>query len=284
MKYLLYLVAATFLFGSSFVATKILLANNPPVLLAAFRFVVGGLFTLIFLAATRNSLILTRGATVKTLLVGTFQTATCMGLLFLCIERTNAPLAAVLLFTNPLWVTIWGVVFLKERLRPVQIIGLLSGFVGVVLTVGITSGSKFDALGIAFGLASAICWSLATMVSRISKDATNPILINGWQMFIGSMMLFAWSYVAETKGFSLPTNYDVFWFAWLAIMASAFAFGFWFSALRIGGAIKSSSYLFLTPMFTMLLSIPILGNVPTMWQIIGFLFVGSGLYLINRQP
>lgn len=282
-RYLAYLVAATFLMGSSFVASKILLQHNPPIKLAAFRFVLAGLFTLVLIAATNNSLKTSPNVLIKTLLIGVFQTATCMGFLFLCIARTSAPLASVLLFTNPLWVTVWGTIFLRERLKIWQILGLVCGFVGVMLTVGISQTAGFDTLGIVFGLLSAVCWSIATIIGRIRQDATNPLLINGFQMLFGAFLLFAWSFVSESKSFEIETANDWFWFLWLAIPASAGSFGFWFSALKLGGAIKSSSYLFLTPLFTMLLSIPILGNIPTSLQLLGFALVGAGLYLINRE-
>ena len=283
-RYLAYLVAATFLMGSSFVASKILLQHNPPIALAALRFLVAGIFTLILIAATGGSLKLSRAVLLKTLLIGIFQTATCMGLLFLCIARASAPLASVLLFTNPLWVMVWGRVFLHERFGNRQIFGLVCGFIGVVLTIGISQATGFDGLGIVFGLLSAVCWSVATIIGRTRTDAANPLLINGFQMLFGALLLLDWSCVSETKGFEITTPSDWFWFLWLAIPASAGSFGFWFSALKLGGAVRSSSYLFLTPLFTMLLSVPILGNIPTILQLLGFIFVGAGLYLINRQP
>ena len=270
--------------GSSFVASKILLQHNSPILLASVRFLVAGIFTLVLIAATGGSLKLNGRIFIKTLLIGVFQTATCMGFLFLCIARTSAPLASVLLFTNPLWVTLWGTIFLREKLKNWQILGLASGFIGVVLTIGISQTASFDSLGIIFGLLSAVCWSIATIIGRARQGAANPLVVNGFQMLFGSLLLFGWSLAFETKSFEIASASDWFWFLWLAIPASAGSFGFWFSALKLGGAIKSSSYLFLTPLFTMLLSIPILGNIPTTLQLLGFVFVGAGLYLINRQP
>ncbi len=270
--------------GSSFVASKILLQHNPPILLAAFRFLLAGIFTLALIAATSGSLKLSRRVFIKTLAIGVFQTATCMGFLFLCIARTSAPLASVLLFTNPLWVTVWGTIFLREKLKNWQILGLACGFIGVVLTIGISQTAGFDRLGIVFGLLSAVCWSIATIIGRTRQYSANPLVVNGFQMLCGSLLLFGWSLASETKSFEITTSSDWFWFLWLAIPASAGSFGFWFSALKLGGAIKSSSYLFLTPLFTMLLSIPILGNIPAALQLLGFVFVGAGLYLINRRP
>ena len=282
-RYPVYLVSATFLMGSSFVASKILLQHNPPIALASVRFSVAGVFTLILIAATGGSLTLSRALFLRTLLIGIFQTATCMGFLFLCIARTSAPLASVLLFTNPMWVTVWGAIFLREKLKVWQILGLVCGFSGVVLTVGIGQTSGFDGLGIVFGLLSAICWSIATIIGRTRPDAANPLLVNGFQMLFGALLLFGWSFASETKSLEITTTSDWSWFLWLAIPASAGSFGFWFSALKLGGAIRSSSYLFLTPLFTMLLSVPILGNLPTALQLLGFILVGAGLYLINRQ-
>jgi len=74
------------------------------------------------------------------------------------------------------------------------------------------------------------------------------------------------------------------WFLWLAIPASSGAFGLWFLALRWGGAARTSAYLFLVPLFTVLLAHLILGDPVTNAQMAGGVLIGAGVYLVNSGP
>ena len=103
-------------------------------------------------------------------------------------------------------------------------------------------------------------------------------------MLIGGLALLG---VAYATGESWPAGLTLAgwgWFLWLAIPASTGSFGLWFVALRTGGATRTSGYLFLTPLFTALLSVPILGAGLSGRQAAGGALVGLGLWLVNREP
>src|ERR1700722_11455849 len=129
------LIAATFLMGSSFVAGKILLQDGfSPMILVGWRFLVAALATLplVFLdgAPLISALMpprvgLREGALV--ILIGLIQTAAVMGLLFLAMRSISASTAAILLFSNPIWVAVLGRLFLGESLHSGRAVGLVVG-------------------------------------------------------------------------------------------------------------------------------------------------------------
>lgn len=123
--FLVTLFASTFLMGSSFVAGKILLQQGfTPMILVGWRFLVAALATLpLVLAGERNivAALLPAKAGLRdvalVILIGLLQTAAVMGLLFWAMQFISASTAAILLFTNPIWVAVLGRIFLGESLH-----------------------------------------------------------------------------------------------------------------------------------------------------------------------
>lgn len=292
--YFIALVTSTFLMGSSFVAGKILLRDGfAPLPLVGWRFVLAAVLTLPLVAAGGQQPLaplfpqLTIRQWVTVALIGLLQTAAVTGLLFLAMQTISASQAAILLFTNPILVALLGRIFLGEPLSGLRTIGLLSGFTGVALAIGISGPGRHSSgilNGEFIGLAAALCWAAATIVNKRANVPMNTWALSFWQMLIGGLALLCAAYAA---GESWPADLPLAgwgWFLWLAIPASTGSFGLWFVALRAGGATRTSGYLFLTPLFTVLLSVPILGTGISGRQAAGGVLVGLGLWLVNREP
>jgi len=287
------LVAATFLMGSSFIAGKILLLQGfQPIVLVGWRFIVAALATLLFILLPRRNVIRTLfppGATLRdagwVVLIGLLQTGAVMGLLFLAMRSIPASTAAILLFTNPIWVAMLGRLFLREALPVLRIVGLLLGVAGVALAIGIGGVSGQGALrGEIIGLASALCWAMATIVNKRVALPFQAWALNFWQMLIGSLVLLAIAYGTGEQWPADPALRQWAWFLWLAIPASTGSFGLWFIALSKGGATRASSYLFLAPLFAVVISFFVLGTTLAWPQLVGGILIGMALWLVNRTP
>jgi drug/metabolite transporter (DMT)-like permease len=287
------LVASTFLMGSSFIAGKILLGHGvPAVLLVGWRFLVASVATLPLPWLAERSVLRAlwppgmqwRQALVV-LAIGLLQTTAVMGLLFIGMRRIPAATAAILLFSNPIWVALLGRVFLRETLGPMRVSGLLLGMLGVVLAIGpgarVAQGNT-ALVGALYCLASAFCWALAT---TINKRAALPIggwALSFWQMLVGALALLALAYIDGERWPAGLSHADWRWFLWLAVPASTGSFGLWFVALRRGGATRTSGWLFLAPLFAVLLSFAVLHTRLEPMQLAGGVLIGLGLWLVNR--
>ena len=172
------IIGATFCMGTSFVASKILLQTIPPFTLVGWRFMLAPLATLplIFLLKQRFQDVSTKDWQ-RIAVIGLLQTAGTMGLLFLSMLYISASAAAVLLFTNPLWVAALSPVILKEKIRPQQYFGLFLGFMGVVLLIGFKSNG-LEMRGNFLGLASALCWAAATLFAKRSGVKAPPFILS----------------------------------------------------------------------------------------------------------
>ncbi|MFT4265840.1 MAG: DMT family transporter [Xenophilus sp.] len=285
------LVAATFLMGSSFVAGKILLVDGfPPVLLVGWRFFAAAAAALPLVVLTRSrrradarrSAIRPRDAALV-VVIGLLQTGAVMGLLFLAMQTVSASVAAILLFTNPVWVALLSRLFLGEPLHGVRVAGLGLGVAGVALAVGPGAGAVPGTLtGEWLGLAAALCWAAATVIHKRAALPLNAWSLSFWQMLIGSLALLALAYGRGEHWPPAVTPAQWGCFLWLAVPASTGSFGLWFIALRKGGAVQASGYLFLAPVFAMVLSFCILGVGITWLQTLGGALVALALWLVTR--
>lgn len=293
LGYLATLVAATFLMGSSFVAGKILLIHGvPAILLVGWRFLLAAFATLPVLALMpgglrRNLFPPGLGPARWSLaaLIGVLQTALTMGLLFMAMEHVSASTAAILLFTNPVWVALLGRIFLREPLHGARVLGLVLGLGGAALAIGVSSvGGGDDALlGALIGLGSALAWATSTIVNKRSRLPMPVWSLSFWQMFSGAVALLVF---ASLRGQEWPpgtTPMQWVWFLWLAIPGSTLSFGLWFIALQKGGATRSSGYLFLAPLFATVISWAVLDTGIGWLQALGGVMVGAGLWLVNRE-
>lgn len=289
------LVAATFLMGSSFIAGKLLLSSGLPALwLVGWRFLVaaGATLPVVWLHAARGApggaarLSARQAGTV--VVIGLLQTGAVMGLLFLSMREISAASAAILLFTNPIWVAVMARPFLGEALFPARIAGLALGIVGVALAIGAgaDAGAAADLghlRGELIGLAAAFCWAAATIVNKRAALPLSTWTLTFWQMSIGALALLGIAYgLGEHPARPLDAR-QWLWFLWLAIPASTGSFGLWFLALRRGGATRSSGYLFLAPVFTVLLSFLVLKTPITWVQGLGGTLIGAAVWLVNRE-
>jgi len=282
------LVAATFLLGSSFPTGKILLQKVPPFSLAGWRFLAASMATMAvaLLLARRAQWIPTvsgsvaRGVAV-TIAIGLMQTGGTIGFLNLAMRTLPASMAAILLFANPIWVALLSRAVLNERLSRVRAAGLLTGLIGVALTVEVTLHADFT--GIVLGFFSGVCFAASTLITKRFKPSIDSWALTSWQMLAGAVALLI---VARSAGETWPTDLtwvDWGWFWWLTIPASTGSFGLWFLALQRSGATQASGFLFLAPVFAVLLAHLGLNESLTAMQGAGAILVLFAIWLLSYQ-
>lgn len=286
------ILLATLLMGSGFIPSKLLVQQGfPPLSLAGWRFVVAALAVLPLAAWQAGSLravLVPRGlrrADVRlVVLLGLVQTTLVMGLATVGMVTVPAQIAAILLFTNPIWVAVAGQVFLGNRLPLTGLLGLLLGVAGIALAVGLDArnGAGSDWAGASLVLLGAVFWAAATLITKRARTAFPPLALNFWQMMVGAILLLA---AGQIGGEHWPERMSyVQWaeFLWLAIPASGGSFTLWYLVLARGDAARASSFLFLAPLFAVLLAVPFLGASLSWLQGVGGMLIGAGVWLINR--
>ncbi|AUH50277.1 EamA family transporter [Chromobacterium sp. ATCC 53434] len=285
-RYWLLILAATFLFGSTFPSSKIVLSEMPPLWAAVARFLVasaGIAPILLWQRLHRRHAASQRRPWGILILIGLLQTAGSMGFLNIGLRSTTPAKAAILMACTPLIVALMSRLALKEKIHPLAAVGLALAFFGVAMCIGLNKLDGFGA-GDALVLCGAACWAASTLVVKSSRIAINVWVLTFWQMLIGSafLALLAWA-VGEAP--ALPHgDRALIAFLWLALPATTGAMALWFMALELGGAVRTSGFLFLSPLFATLISFAAFGYSLSLHELAGGVLIGIGIYLVSKRP
>jgi drug/metabolite transporter (DMT)-like permease len=143
--------------------------------LVSLRFVVASVVLWIALLLTKPKLlVLNLRQTITSLLLGIFGYAVFSSLYFKSIEGVSVPLAAMLLFTFPLFVNLGAHFLLKERMSKVQVACLFLASAGLILLLwGDLSVQKTSA--IFYGLGAAVSYSIYVLVSGKMQAHVPPL-------------------------------------------------------------------------------------------------------------
>ncbi|WP_043614838.1 DMT family transporter [Chromobacterium violaceum] len=284
-RYWLLILAATFLFGSTFPSSKIVLSEMPPLWAAVARFLAAsvGIAPVLLWQRLRSPHAAPRRPWGMLALIGLLQTAGAMGFLNIGLRSTTPAKAAILMACTPLIVALLSRLALKEKIHPLAGMGLIIAFFGVAMCIGL---NKLDGFGTgdALVLCGAACWAASTLVVKSSRIMVNVWVLTFWQMLVGSIFLalLAW---AGGEAPALPHSERVWMaFLWLALPATTGAMALWFMALELGGAVRTSGFLFLSPLFATLISFAAFGYSLSLHELAGGVLIGIGIYLVSKRP
>lgn len=195
--------------------------------------------------------------------------------------------ASLIIATIPILIIILAVIFLKEKITSLQLTGVSIALIGVII-ISIW-GKENTAIEIEYIFAAfavfiaAIMGAIYTISGKKLLARYNSISLTAYAMLLGSIGLipfFSRSLITEVMNLSLKG-----WFAviFLGVFSTVIGYGIWYIALRIRTASEISIYLYIIPILSTILSYFILGDIVTVYFIIGGTFVIIGLYLVNRK-
>lgn len=273
----LLILTTTSLMGSSFAVGKIGLAYFSPLLLVGLRFTMAGILMAAFVLLFKRTHPKNAADWLRMATVGAVQTAGVMGAIFLSLRTITAGESAILTFTNPLLVVIFGTLLMGIHYRPVQWGGVLVGFAGVFITMG--SHLNLE-VGTLLGFVSAISWAIGTLLIKRWGVLFDTWVLTAYQMLFGGLILLAGSALLEDALLVItPTSISIL--LWLTIPASIVQFAIWFFLLQKGHPGKVSAFLFLAPFFGVISGWLLLDEQVGWSLAIGGALIFSGIFLVN---
>ena len=270
-------VLTTSLMGSAFAIGKIGLAYATPIMLVALRFLIAGVIMAIIVKCLRMAHPKQMTDWLKIALIGFFQTAGVMGCIFVSLRTISAGQSSILTFMNPLLVVVFGTLFMKMTYNWRQWIGVILGFVGVIITLGAQVDLR---IGTLFGFLSAISWAIGTLLIKKWGVHFNTWVLTAYQMLFGGLILFVGSFLLENPSFQV-TALSITILLWLALMASIVQFAVWFYLLQTGEPGKTSAFLFLAPFFGVLTGWLLLDETIAWNVILGGVCIFIGIFMVN---
>ena len=279
------LVVAAFclLWSSAFAVAKLAIADSPPLLLLAARFLLAGLLMLGVAVLSGASLRLDRRDMTVFALLGVANQAVYLGLGYFGMKTISAGLAALIISANPVLTALLATAWLGEQITWRKIIGLVLGIGGVAVVVQNRLGVGTDHLaGILFSLAALVSLVGGTLLFKRFTPRGGLWVGNGVQSLAAGIAIAPIALATESVADVVPTWRLLAAFAYLVLLVSVFAYLLWFRILAVSGATAASAYHFLMPPLGMLFGWLLLGEHVAAVDLIGIVPVALGIHLVTR--
>ena len=270
--------------SSAFGAIKVSLEYAPPILFAGMRTLLCGLVVALAALVWGGRANLRRDWPIY-LLLAVFNVVLFMGLQTFTILYMPSGSAAVVIYLQPILVGLASYLVLSEQLSVPKVVGLVLGFSGVVVvSTGSLSGSSLGTpLGVAFGVGSALSWTLGTVYFKWYGERLSTLWAVAVPFSAGGVVLTGLGLVLEPLSSISWTGTYFASFLYTALVGTALAWMLWLGLVKAGEASRVSAYVFFVPLASVLLGAAFLGETLSLWLLAGAALVICGIYLVNRQ-
>jgi len=306
MRARLLLLSAVVLWGWTFVATKILVSELGPIEIFALRLALGLPFLGGILLLRRVRVRFERGD-LRALLAGGAIFTTHFLIQIQGLTTTTASNTGWIISVSPLVLAVLSFAVLGERLGRSAVAGIVVATLGVLLLVSrgrIADFAWLRSTGDWLVLGSAVTWACYTVTTRDLTRRRNPLAVTFGILLVAAAMTTvlailaqaslgadAWS--AKVAG---PTSFasgdlsrvrnlsprGIVALLYLAIPGLALGQWFWQEGVAALGASRAGVFLYLEPIATILLAVPLLGEPFGPVTALGGALVLAGVYLGQR--
>jgi drug/metabolite transporter (DMT)-like permease len=241
-----------------------------PFQLVFFRSFGSLFFTTIYLKVNKISF---RGNKMSLLLYRGLTGVISMTLFFASVQYISVGSAVTLRYVAPLFAAILAVIFLKEKILPLQWFFFIIAFIGVVLIKNFDSASS--TLGLGLAIAAAFFSSIVyILISKIGHQ-DHPVIVVHYFMSIATLVggigtLFFWTEPAKILDWFLLFSLGIFGYFGQLFMTKAFQFG---------QAYMVAPFKYVEVVFTLSLGVFYYQEVYTFWNLFGTALVIVSLSL-----
>lgn len=246
----------------------------------------GAIVLLLGWSRLRGITLFQRDGTLVAGLIAGAMFATEFALIYWSLVFTEVARSTVFLYTAPFFVALGAHLFVPgERIRRMQLVGLICAFAGVVLAVsdGLSLPTAHALIGDAMMLVAAILWAATTVVIKATKLARiAPEKTLAYQLAVSGIALTLLAPLFGELGFFSPTPIVLGSLAFQIVIVAFASYLGWFMLVRIYPATRLSAFTFLTPVFSVSFGALLLGERVSALLIAALALVAFGIWLVNR--
>lgn len=275
---------ACLIWGAASPVFKWSLTNIPPFTLAYLRF---SLASLLLLPFAYKRLHVDKGD-IKTIIAIGFTGITLnISFFFLGLERTSSLNSSLIIASEPLFLITFSLIFLKEKIRRNIIFGMLVSLAGffIVIEKSLFGENHGTLLGDFFILLATLAYVTSTILSKEIFSKYEAITVTFWSFIVGTLSflpLLIYEAMHPLWLTGLKVN-GLIGIAFGAVLSSAVAYYLYNWGIKRVDVSKSAVFNYLNPISGILLAIPLLGEKPSFFFIIGSLLVFLGVYVTKHH-
>jgi len=282
------LLLTAFFWGATFIAARYVAPHAGPFSLAFLRFAAA---TLLLLALTR----LANGSfslppkkyLLPLLILGLFGIFGYNVLFFKGLSLIEAGRASLIIATCPIFLTLASALFLREKITPLQILGILLSVSGAALVI--THGDPRQLFAGAFGwgetclIGCVLCWVVYAIVGKKIIAELTPLVTVTFSCLLGALALLPPA-LADGLLSSLPRLALLDWAAilYLALFGTVIGFVWFYQGVHHLGPTRAGLFINFVPLCALLFAWLLLDETLTFSLAAGAALVVSGAVLTNK--
>lgn len=242
--------------------------------LALYRAVLAAGLIAVFLLVTRQKIPFRNlGKEIPLLLASGVAMGINWILLFEAYKYTTVSVATLSYYFAPVIVTLVCPVLFKEKLTGKQIICFAMSTLGLVLITGIGDvGGGSDLVGILFGLGAAVFYATVILLNKFIRNVEG--IHRTFLQFLAAIVVLL-PYVLFTGGFTLGGLDGTGWVNLLIVglIHTGVTYCMYFTSLKELPGQKAAILSYIDPLVAVLISVTVLGETMTLWQVIGGILI-----------
>ena len=276
-----------FVWGSTFLAIRIGVAEVPPFLLAAMRFFTAGVLLYLW-AISRGDPSPDRRQWSSIAVLAVLIFMVDYGLLFWAEQRIPSGVAAVMMALIPAFTAVSEILILgTQRLTLRLVLALSIGIAGVAVLMSRSlnlGGAPIDRIGAGALIVAAMGWSVASALARKLPLPSSKVMSSGAQMLAGGLFLgVAAELLGEVHGFDPAAVSPRAWLSlvYLIVPGSIIAFTAYVWLLHHESPTKVGTYAYVNPVVAVLLGHFVAGEALDMRTLLGTVCVLISVVVIT---
>lgn len=270
------------IWGTTFISTKVLLVDFRPVEILFFRFIMG--FAALLIVCPHRPKAVSRRQEAAFVLAGLCGICLYYLLENIALTYTMASNVGVIISVAPFFTAILSRLFLKSegKLRANFFIGFVVAMAGVALISFNGSKLELNPMGDILAVLAAFVWACYSILTRKISSFGYPVILTTRRTFFYGILfmipaLFLFDFEIGVERFADIRH--LLNILYLGLGASAICFVTWNLAVKVLGAVKTSIYIYMVPVITVVTSVLVLKEPVTWESAVGTVLAVAGLFL-----
>ena len=271
------------LWASAFVTSKAIVNDSSPFAALSFRFGLVSLGFFIFCVFTNSKIILSFNDFIKASIIGICFHGLYLGGVFYAIsENLSVGITAIIVSLQPILTAIFAGPFLKEVVTWKQWAGIMLGFFGTLLVIGMDIGESIPIIGLIASLIGLTAITSGTLLQRKIGGNIPLATSNLYQAFSAFIFLLMITFLFEKSFINFSLNF-ILSMSWQVIFVSFGAFTILQYLINTGTASRTATLFFLVPPVSVVMAWLFLNEKMTNLDIGGLIIATLGVYIATRR-
>ncbi|OGH53302.1 MAG: hypothetical protein A3G15_04755 [Candidatus Levybacteria bacterium RIFCSPLOWO2_12_FULL_40_10] len=279
------LIVANIIWGAAPPIFKWALQDIQPFTLAFLRFFIAAILILPF---AYKHLAIKKEDIAEVFLIGFLGVVLNITFFFFGLKYAPSINASIIGSAGPIFLILFAFLFLREKPKKRVIAGSIIGLMGVLVIMFkplLSAEPNLDLLGNAFFFIAMLGGLGHIIIGRQLLKKYEPLGLTFWSFFIGTLFFLPF-FINENLNQTFLSNITIpviVGVSFGAILCSTLAYFLFFWALKYMPASETGVFVYLDPIVTVLIALPLLGEAPDTFYYIGSLFVFFGIYVAEGR-